>query len=181
MLPGGSYRRQSRPAELRPEQPNVARRVPIGLHLAARRRAWPYLSVLPDGWGGWDPAVMLRARSEVVVPWAADAPNGSEAVTVTVKDQFALGRGMWVMMTFIYGFLMFVAVGFVIDLATNPGFGSLLFGTLWVGALLVGGWSNFLRMPRRVEIVDDGLRFVAPSRTVEVPWRALLVVSSASY
>lgn len=101
-----------------------------------------------------------------------------EAVTVTVKDQFALGRGMWGMMTFIYGFLVLIALGFVVDLATNPGLGSLLFVTLWVGALLVGGWSIFLRMPRRVEIVDSGLRFVAPSRTVEVAWKALRVVSS---
>ena len=97
---------------------------------------------------------------------------------MTVKDQFALGRGMWVMMTFIYGFLVFVVLGLVIDLATNPSLGSLLFVTLWVGALLVGGWSIFLRMPRRVEIVDDGLRFVAPSRTVEVAWETLLMVSS---
>jgi len=120
---------------------------------------------------------MLWGGSEVVVLWQ-EMRQRIEAVTVPVKDKFALGRGMWAMVTFIYGLLLFVALGFVIDLAANPGPGSLLFGTLWVGALLVAGWSIFLRMPRRVEIVDDGLRFVAPSRTVEVPWQALLEVSS---
>lgn len=97
---------------------------------------------------------------------------------MTVMDQFALGRGMWAMTTFIYGLLLIVALGFVIDVATRPALGSFLFVTLWVGALLIAGWSIFLRMPRRVEIVDDGLRFVAPWRTVQVSWRALLMVSS---
>lgn len=148
------------------------------LHGAGRTRSpatWPHLT------GGMTSSgsrrVMLRARREVVVLWGVDAQR-VEVVSVTVKDQFVLGRGMWVTMTFIYGLLGFVALGFVVDLVTNPGLGSLLFVTLWVSALLVGGWSIFLRMPRRVEIVDDGLRFVAPTRTVEVPWRALLVVSS---
>jgi hypothetical protein len=95
-----------------------------------------------------------------------------------MEDHFVLGRGMWVMVAVIYGILLVIALALVIDLATNPDEGGVIFGALWVGALLVAGWSIFLRMPRRVVVVDGGLKFVAPSRTVLIPWCSLLSVSS---
>lgn len=93
-------------------------------------------------------------------------------------DIFVLGRGMWMMMSVIYGFVLFIGVGFVVDVLGNSNRDGALFAALWSGALLVAGWSIFFRMPRRLEIVGEGLRFVAPTRTVLIPWGSLLTVSS---
>ena len=97
---------------------------------------------------------------------------------MTVKDQFALGRGMWAMVTFIYGFFLFGVLIVVVDVVTNPSLAGSLFELFLVGAILISGWSIFFRMSRRVEIVEDGLQFVAPTRTVLIPWRSLQSVSS---
>lgn len=96
-------------------------------------------------------------------------------------DHFALGRGMWAMAAVIYAFFMFGVLIVLTDLATNSDRDGFLFGAVWVGGALVSGWWLLRRMPRRVEVLDDGLRFVAPARTVLIPWGSLRSVASPRF
>jgi hypothetical protein len=109
-----------------------------------------------------------------------NATRGEDVVTVS-HDHFALGRGMWAMTAVIYGFFMLGVVAVVTDLVTSSDRDGLVFGALWAGGVLVSGWWLLRRMPRRVEVLDDGLRFVAPSRTVLVPWGSLRSVASPRF
>ncbi|MFP5319074.1 MAG: hypothetical protein ACLGI2_12375 [Acidimicrobiia bacterium] len=61
---------------------------------------------------------------------------------------------------------------------TEPDRGGVLFGTVWVLLIVASGLWLLLAEPRRVEVLSDGLRFVAPVRTVIIPWEKLKSVSS---
>ena len=50
-----------------------------------------------------------------------------------------------------------------------------LFWTVLVAAQ--GLWMIFM-VPQRIEVLDEGLRFVARTRTVMIPWQSLRAVSA---
>jgi hypothetical protein len=92
--------------------------------------------------------------------------------------QFALGRGMWTMTIVIYAFFAFLVVAAVSDLLTNSDPAAVVFEVVWVCAIVLSGLWLILGEPRRVEVLTEGLRFVAPARSVLIPWESLQSVSS---
>lgn len=50
------------------------------------------------------------------------------------------------------------------------------FAGAWIIGVLLALWDFAWRRPRLIEASDNGLRFVARRRTIEVPWAQLRVV-----
>ena len=99
-----------------------------------------------------------------------------ERIVVSVRQQqFLLGRGMWTMTAVIYGFFMFVVVAIIAQIFTSSDHDGLWFEALWVAGVLCSAWWLLFRMPRRIEVFEDGLHFVARSRTVLIPWASLRI------
>jgi len=93
-------------------------------------------------------------------------------------DHFALGRGMWAMTVAVYIVLVLVAAMAMVGVFTELDGGSRAFVVAWTMGLLVSGYFLLVRKPRRIDIVGDGLRFVAPTKTVVIRWTDLRSVSS---
>lgn len=95
--------------------------------------------------------------------------------------QFALGRGIWTMTIVIYSFFALIAVMAISDAITTSDQGARAFEVLWVFAITTSGLWLLVAEPRRVEVLPEGLRFVAPKRTVLIQWEALKSVSSPRF
>jgi hypothetical protein len=94
-----------------------------------------------------------------------------------VYTHVLIGPLRWVPQVFFAIFLV-MGVVFAVHVVAerDPAVGA--FFVAWSVITALGARSE-LRMPRRIEADDHGVRFIAPLRTCEVPWPAIQSVRSA--
>ena len=80
----------------------------------------------------------------------------------------------------LYGFFSFIGLIALASAITEPDPAGLAFTLLFVAALVFGGYWLAFRNPRRVEVLAEGLRLVAPAKSVFIPWGSLRSVASPS-
>jgi hypothetical protein len=74
-----------------------------------------------------------------------------------------------------------IGVAVSVDTLRNSEGGPALFFLLWtIYAAAQGLWMIFM-VPQRIEVVGEGLRFVARRRTVIIPWLTLRAVSAPRF
>lgn len=83
------------------------------------------------------------------------------------------------------GFMVCVGAVALVGIFGSPDEGGDAFSAVWflawTGFVLYEAWNFFFRMPQRIEVTSAELRFVARTRTVEVPWPSLRSVRSPWY
>ena len=96
-------------------------------------------------------------------------------------DNFPLGRGMWAMTITLYVFVSFIGLIALATAITEPDPAGVAFTLLFVGGLVLAGYWLAFRNPRRVEVLAEGLRLVAPAKCIFIPWGSLRLVASPPF
>jgi hypothetical protein len=131
-----------------------------------------------------DARVDRRHRSlsayRAVREWYVDEPTGD-----LVEAVFPLDRGFRLLSRVTVGFLMFIGLVAIVDIVSRPdserASSFAVYLLCWLALVAsYGFWASF-RMPRRIEVSPAGLRFVARTRTVVVPWRSLRRVAAPRF
>ena len=101
-------------------------------------------------------------------------------VTLGRVEIYRLALPMRIFISFFYLFALVIAVG-VLGSMSNSNQGGLPFFILWCIGIVASGWWTFLRMPWRIQTDDRGIRFLARTRTIDIPWDRMRSVSSPWY
>lgn len=96
-------------------------------------------------------------------------------------EEFPLGRGVWPTVVITYSLGGLVSLMLAIDVLTTSDHGAATISTIWLVAVLVSGWHLLIRSPRRIEVLPEGLFFLAPGRSVLIRWSELQSVRSPRY
>ena len=96
-------------------------------------------------------------------------------------EVFRLSSGFTVFRGVILAFLALMGTAALVSTFSTDDTGGKVFMVVWLGLLLSQAAIVELRMPHTIEASPAGLRFVARTRVLEVPWPALESVESPWY
>ncbi len=98
-----------------------------------------------------------------------------------VESVYPLSTGLRIFSVVAPVFLVTIGAGVSVDILRNSESGVSVFFLVWtVMAAAQGFWIIFL-MPQRIEVAGEGLRFVARTGTVMIPWQSLRAVSAPRF
>lgn len=98
-----------------------------------------------------------------------------------VESSYPLSIGLKIFSIVAPVFLVTIGVAVSVDILRNSEGGPAPFFLLWtIYAAVQGLWMIFM-MPQRIEVVEEGLRFVARMRTVMISWQSLRAVSAPRF
>jgi hypothetical protein len=102
-----------------------------------------------------------------------------------VEAVFALPGGFRPLSGVTVAVLMFIGFFVVVEIVAGPVSGPAssfaVYALGWLALVASYGFWVFFGMPRRIEVVPAGLRFVARARTVVVPWQSLRRVAAPAF
>lgn len=98
-----------------------------------------------------------------------------------VESVYRLSTGLRIFSVVAPMFLVAIGVAVTVDILRNSEGGPAVFFIFWtLMAAAQGIWIIFL-VPQRIEVVGEGLRFVARTRSVMIPWKSLRAVSAPRF
>ncbi len=98
-----------------------------------------------------------------------------------VESVYPLSAGIRIFSVVAPVFLVTIGTAVSVDILRNSEGGFPIFFLVWtVLAAAQGLWGIFW-VPQRIEVVAQGLRFVARSRTVMIPWQSLRAVAAPRF
>lgn len=103
----------------------------------------------------------------------------SQSLRVTdVESVYPLSAGIRILSVVAPVFLVTMGTTVSVEVLRNVEGGFPIFFLVWtVLAAAQGLWGIFW-VPQRIEVVGEGLRFVARARTVVIPWQSLRAVAA---
>lgn len=106
---------------------------------------------------------------------------GRSSPVTDAESSYPLSTGLRIFSIVAPVFLVTIGVAVIVDSLRNSAGGPPLFFFLWTTyAAAQGLWMIFM-VPQRIEVIEEGLRFVARMREVVIPWQSLRAVSAPRF
>jgi len=91
---------------------------------------------------------------------------------------YRVARRMRVFVPVVFVFIACAGVGVLVGTLREGNLAGVVFVSVWFALAGAKAWWALMRMPWRIDLSDEGMRFVARSRQVIVPWPSLRSVRS---